>query len=53
MKLLVAIHDVTPAHAAAVERLWHICTHRGVLPALFVVPNWHGEWPLEDFRVLH
>jgi uncharacterized protein len=50
MKLLVAIHDVTPAHAAAVERLWHMCEKRRVLPALFVVPNWHGAWPLEDFR---
>lgn len=50
MKLLVAIHDVTPAHASAIERLWHICADRRVLPALFVVPNWHGNWPLEDFR---
>src|SRR5258706_3630847 len=51
MKLLVAIHDVTPAHAGAVERLWNMCVNRRVVPALFVVPNWHGEWPLEDFRV--
>lgn len=28
-------------------RLWAICSERGVTPALLVVPNWHGEWPLE------
>lgn len=48
MKLLVSIHDVTPAHADAVRRLWTICTERGVHPALLIVPNWHGEWPIED-----
>lgn len=45
--LLVSIHDVTPAKAAAVARLWSLCAERGVTPALLVVPNWHGEWPLE------
>jgi predicted deacetylase len=45
--LLVSIHDVSPAQAAAVARLWSICADRGITPALLVVPNWHGEWPLE------
>ena len=48
MKLLVAIHDVTPAFAEQAERLWNICAARGVAPALFVVPRWHGEWRLEE-----
>jgi uncharacterized protein len=45
--LLVSIHDVTPAHAAGVARLWGVCAERGLTPALLVVPNWHGEWPLD------
>jgi len=45
--LLVSIHDVSPAQAVAVNRLWTLCAERGVIPALLVVPNWHGEWPLE------
>ena len=47
MSLLVSIHDVTPALADGVARLWAICAERGVRPALLVVPDWHGEWPLE------
>jgi predicted deacetylase len=46
MKLLVSIHDVSPAMAPRVQQLWALCAARGVRPALFVVPNWHGEWPL-------
>ena len=45
--LLVSIHDVSPAQAPAVDRLWSLCTERGITPTLLVVPNWHGEWPLE------
>jgi predicted deacetylase len=45
--LLVSIHDVTPALAAPVTRLWNLCVDRGIRPALLIVPNWHGEWPLE------
>jgi len=48
MRLLVSIHDVTPAFADEVETLWDICASRGVTPALFVVPSWHGEWQLGD-----
>lgn len=46
MALLVSIHDVTPALAPRVEALWALARDRGVTPALLVVPNWHGEWPL-------
>lgn len=49
MKLLVSIHDVTPAFDAEVRDLWALCSDRGVTPALLVVPDWHGEWPLEEF----
>jgi predicted deacetylase len=45
--LLVSIHDVTPALDAGVVRLWDLCLAHGVMPALFIVPNWHGDWPLE------
>ncbi len=48
MKLLVSIHDVSPAHESEVTRLWDICAKRGISPALLVVPDWHGEWPIED-----
>lgn len=47
MSLLVSIHDVTPALADGVSRLWELCAARGVRPALLVVPDWHGAWPLE------
>lgn len=47
MSLLVSIHDVTPALAEGVARLWDLCAARGVRPALLVVPDWHGAWPLE------
>lgn len=46
--LLVSIHDVTPALGPGVIRLWELCRDCGVTPALFVVPNWHGAWPLEQ-----
>jgi predicted deacetylase len=47
VSLLVSIHDVTPAQADGVARLWEICVSHGVRPALLVVPDWHGTWPLE------
>jgi predicted deacetylase len=48
VSLLVSIHDVTPALADGVERLWELCAARRVRPALLVVPDWHGAWPLES-----
>ena len=49
MRLLVAIHDVTPALERDVRALWDLCAERDIVPALLVVPNWHGEWPLEEY----
>ena len=47
MTLLVSIHDVAPPHEQAVRTLWAMCRDCGVSPALLVVPDWHGEAPLE------
>lgn len=46
MTLLVSIHDVTPALMPQVRALWTMCRESGVTPALLVVPNWHGNWPI-------
>jgi len=48
VRAVIAVHDVTPAHEAAVRQLWALCRARAVAPALFVVPNWHGSWPLAE-----
>lgn len=45
-RVLASIHDVAPPHALAVQRLWQASRDAGFTPALFVVPNWHGRWPL-------
>jgi predicted deacetylase len=47
--LLVSIHDVTPAFESRVFQLWDLCSSHGVTPALLVVPDWHGAWPLNDY----
>jgi uncharacterized protein len=46
-EMLVSIHDVTPAFERSVYALWSICQSVGVMPALLVVPEWHGEWSIE------
>jgi uncharacterized protein len=47
-QLLVAIHDVTPAHARHLETVFALLDQHAVPRyALFVVPDWHGRWPLE------
>jgi predicted deacetylase len=46
--LIVSLHDVTPALEESVRRGWDLCTRRGLRPSLFVVPQWHGAWPLEE-----
>jgi predicted deacetylase len=45
--LLVSIHDVSPAQAQDIAQLWAICRKRDITPALLVVPNWHGAFPLQ------
>lgn len=48
-RLLVAVHDVTPAHAARCDKIFTLLDDLGVAGiALLVVPDWHGEWPLES-----
>lgn len=47
MTLLVSIHDVTPAFEAEIRTLHAMCARVGAEPALLVVPEWHGAWPLE------
>ena len=47
MTLLVSIHDVSPAFRREVGILDALCRSRGVTPALLVVPDWHGQWPIE------
>lgn len=42
----VSIHDVSPAWTSEVELALEYCDAIGVKPALLVVPNFHGEWPL-------
>jgi predicted deacetylase len=46
-RLLVSVHDVTPALESGVRTLWSLCHGHGLTPALLVVPEWHGRWPLE------
>ena len=47
-RLLVAIHDVTPAHAEALRQIYALLERLGITRyALLVVPDWHGAWPLE------
>ena len=45
--LLVTIHDVTPALQPRIDALWRLCTERGVVPGLLVVPEWHGGSSVE------
>jgi uncharacterized protein len=46
--VLLSIHDVTPAWRDQVQELWTLCRDRGATPALLVVPDWHGAWPLHE-----
>jgi predicted deacetylase len=50
MNILVSIHDVSPAFADGIFALWNLCASHGVTPALLVVPEWHGQWPVEANR---
>ena len=45
--LLISVHDVTPAHAAQLDRVFALLAEFDVRQvALLVVPDWHGAWPL-------
>ena len=47
MVIHVSIHDVCPRHSAEVEHAILLCRAREVAPALLVVPDMHGEAPLD------
>jgi len=47
-RFLVAVHDVTPAHQASLERIYRLLQELDLTRyALLVVPDWHGQWPLD------
>ncbi|WP_394828900.1 DUF2334 domain-containing protein [Pendulispora albinea] len=47
MSVHVSIHDVAPAFRSEIELALEMAHARGCKPALLVVPNFHGEHPLE------
>ncbi len=49
MPVHVSIHDVSPAFRSEVDRALDLCHAHAVKPALLVVPNFHGQWPLLDY----
>ncbi|MCU0636166.1 MAG: DUF2334 domain-containing protein [Gemmatimonadaceae bacterium] len=51
-RVLVAIHDVAPPFTEECLALVRLCREYGVEPALLVVPEWHGRWPLDDAPAL-
>jgi predicted deacetylase len=48
MPIHLSLHDVSPAWSAEVEAALELAREVGAKPALLVVPNFHGEWPLEE-----
>jgi hypothetical protein len=48
MQVHVSLHDVSPAFAPQVEAALELCHRWGTKPALLVVPNYHGRFPLGD-----
>lgn len=49
MPIHVSIHDVSPAWEKEVDAALALCSEVGAKPALLVVPDFHGEWPLLNF----
>jgi predicted deacetylase len=43
----VSIHDVSPAFGPEIEDALAACAEVSAKPALLVVPNFHGKWPLD------
>jgi hypothetical protein len=44
----VSIHDVAPPHRPEIELALEMARAEGARPALLVVPDFHGDAPLED-----
>ncbi len=45
----MSIHDVSPASAGELEEALVACAEVSAKPALLVVPNFHGKWPLDRY----
>jgi predicted deacetylase len=43
----VSLHDVSPAWEREIDVALDFCATIGARPALLVVPNFHGNWPLD------
>ena len=43
----VSIHDVSPAFSGEIDDALAACAEVSAKPALLVVPNFHGKWPLD------
>ena len=48
MPVHVSIHDVSPAWEREIDLALELTSAIGVKPALLVVPNFHGRWPLDE-----
>ncbi len=48
MPIHVSIHDVSPAWSTEVDQALAMCHAHKIKPGLLVVPNFHGEWPLQQ-----
>ncbi|HTP27897.1 MAG TPA: polysaccharide deacetylase family protein [Anaeromyxobacteraceae bacterium] len=46
MRVHISVHDVSPASATEVEEALVLCRERDLVPALLVVPNFHGRTPM-------
>jgi uncharacterized protein len=44
----VSLHDVSPAWEREIDVALDMCDAIGARPALLVVPNFHGAWPLDE-----
>jgi predicted deacetylase len=44
----ISIHDVSPAWERELDVALEMCGAIGAKPALLVVPNFHGAWPLAE-----
>ncbi len=45
----VSIHDVSPAFEREIDDALAACEKVSAKPALLVVPNFHGKWPLDRY----
>ena len=49
-KLLLTVHDVSPVHMNTLKQIHSILEELGAVRySMLVVPDYHGEWPLEKF----